>query len=73
MRLTIYLIGVIVAYLIYRHDYIHNEKEWTIKNLVTTLLCSVFSWLAVLFSLFYDLHKNKIFQKVWNKKLPPWI
>lgn len=71
--LAIYLIGVIWGYLCIRHDFIHNEKTWRVKDLAVSLICGLFSWLVVIFNYCYELHKSGAWNRFWNKNLPPWI
>lgn len=71
--LIIYSIGLIWAYLLLRHDYIHNEKSWCVKDLIASILCCLFSWIVVIFCYCYDFYRSGFWTKIMNKKLPPWI
>ena len=61
--LIVYIIGVIVSVILFIHSLLETEGKATIKDLAIVLLFSLFSWIAVVATLFIDYGDIVVFRK----------
>ena len=69
MTVCIYIMGVIAALVVFALDIYYEDKRLTIGTLTISVICSLFSWFAVLGAILTSLiHFIDWDKELWRKK-----